>query len=63
MFFPGYGGDKGALAAAHVPDHADELARPHVAAAVLEDDALRLRAVLVVVRVGRRRRPVVGTVG
>ena len=60
MFLARYGGDEGALAAAHVPDHADQLAGLHVAAAVLEDDALRRVAVLAVVHVGRQR-SVVGT--
>ena len=60
MFLARYGGDEGALAAAHVADHADQLAGSHVAAAVLEDDALWRVAVLAVVHV-RGQRSVVGT--
>ena len=60
VFLSGDGGDEGALSAAHVADHADQLAGPHVAAAVLQDDALRGLAVLAVVHV-RRQRAVVGT--
>ena len=61
VFLSRYGGDEGALAAAHVADHADQLAGPHVAAAVLQHDALRRVAVLAVVHVGRRQRSVIGT--